>query len=266
MGPLDNLVGMQYRIDHLENLKADVFDLIAFPPLKIFGEVEQFEWKPRSEIHIDEGGDVQMLVPDSTALNADTQIALLENKMEEYAGAPKQAMGIRTPGEKTAFEVQSLENAAGRIFQDKVTNFEINLLEPALNAMLESARRNMDGADIVRILDDDLAVVEFVDIRKEDITSKGKIRPIGARHFAARAQLLQNLTGLANTSIWAETAPHRSSKALAKMVEDVLQLERFAIFEENIGIVEQGDTQRMANQVQEDVMVEQSTPVEEDVL
>jgi len=26
MGPLDNLVGMQYRIDHLENLKADVFD------------------------------------------------------------------------------------------------------------------------------------------------------------------------------------------------------------------------------------------------
>jgi hypothetical protein len=40
MGPLDNLVGMQYRIDHLENLKADVFDLIAFPPLKIKGYVE----------------------------------------------------------------------------------------------------------------------------------------------------------------------------------------------------------------------------------
>jgi hypothetical protein len=31
MGPLDNLVGMQYRVDHLENLKADVFDLIAIP-------------------------------------------------------------------------------------------------------------------------------------------------------------------------------------------------------------------------------------------
>src|SRR5690606_3851777 len=30
-GPLDNLLGMQYRIDHLENLKADVFDLIAHP-------------------------------------------------------------------------------------------------------------------------------------------------------------------------------------------------------------------------------------------
>ena len=35
MGPLDNLVGMQYRIDHLENLKSDVFDQIAYPILKI---------------------------------------------------------------------------------------------------------------------------------------------------------------------------------------------------------------------------------------
>ena len=34
MGPLDNLVGMQYRIDHLENLKADVFDQIAYPIIR----------------------------------------------------------------------------------------------------------------------------------------------------------------------------------------------------------------------------------------
>src|SRR6185503_20996216 len=46
MGPLDNLVGMQYRIDHLENLKADLFDLTAFPPLKVTGYVEDFEWRP----------------------------------------------------------------------------------------------------------------------------------------------------------------------------------------------------------------------------
>lgn len=31
MGPLDNLVGMQYRIDHLENLKADAMDLAVHP-------------------------------------------------------------------------------------------------------------------------------------------------------------------------------------------------------------------------------------------
>lgn len=33
MGPLDNLVGMQYRVDHLENLKADALDLTIHPPL-----------------------------------------------------------------------------------------------------------------------------------------------------------------------------------------------------------------------------------------
>lgn len=46
MGPLDNLVGMQYRLDHIENLKADIFDLTAFPPLLIKGYVEDFTWGP----------------------------------------------------------------------------------------------------------------------------------------------------------------------------------------------------------------------------
>jgi len=35
MGPLDNLVGLQYRLDHLENLKDDAMDLLVHPPLKI---------------------------------------------------------------------------------------------------------------------------------------------------------------------------------------------------------------------------------------
>src|SRR5574343_313363 len=61
MGPLDNLVGMQYRLDHLENLKADAMDLAVMPPLKIKGEVEAFEWKPNAEIHLDENGDVEEL-------------------------------------------------------------------------------------------------------------------------------------------------------------------------------------------------------------
>lgn len=263
MGPLHNLIGMQYRIDHLENLKADVFDLIAFPPLKIIGEVEEFDWAPGAEIHIDEDGDVQMLVPDTTALNADTQIQLLEQRMEEFAGAPKQAMGIRTPGEKTAFEVQALENAAGRIFQEKITNFEINLLEPILNSMLEISRRNLDGGDVVRVLDDDLGVAKFMSITREDITARGKLRPIGARHFSARAQLMQNMQGVFNSPIGELIAPHVSSKAMAKLVEDVLGLNRFQLIQDNIAIFEQSETQRLVNQVSEDLEVEQATPVED---
>lgn len=264
MGPLHNLVGMQYRIDHLENLKADVFDLIAYPPLIIIGEVEEFEWRPGAEIHIDEeGSDVKMLVPDTTALNADMQIALLEQRMEEFAGAPKQAMGIRTPGEKTAFEVQALENAAGRIFQEKVTNFEINLLEPLLNSMLEIARRNLDGADIARVMDDDLGVAKFISITREDITAKGKLRPVGARHFSARAQLMQNLQGVFNSPLGQMIAPHISSKALAKLTEDTLGLTRFDLVSENVAVFEQAETQRLLNQVGSDIEVEAATPEEE---
>jgi len=88
MGPLDNLVGMQYRIDHLENLKADVFDQIALPILKIKGDVEDFVYEPGGRIYLGEEGDVAPMVPDATALNADFQIQTLENKMEEFAGHP----------------------------------------------------------------------------------------------------------------------------------------------------------------------------------
>jgi len=262
MGPLDNLVGMQYRIDHLENLKADVFDLIAHPPLKVIGEVKEFQWGPNEVIHIDEGGDVQMLVPDTTALNADFQIRELENKMEEFAGAPKQAMGIRTPGEKTAFEVQSLENAAGRIFQEKITMFETEMLEPALNAMLEAGRRNLNGSDLVRVIDDDLGVAEFLNITREDITASGKLRPIGARHFAAQAQLMQNLNGILNGGIGQFISQHVSKKKLAQMVESLLGIEKFDLVQENIGILEDIESQRLMNQGQENLEVEAMTPIE----
>ncbi len=262
MGPLDNLVGMQYRIDHLENLKADVFDLIAYPPLLVQGEVEDFVWAPNSEIHLDEGGSVSFLAPPAQALNADTQIAQLEARMEEYAGAPKQAMGIRTPGEKTAFEVQSLQNAAGRIFQNKINNFEINLLEPLLNNMLEVARRQMDVVDTIRVMDDDLGVVQFMNVTKEDITAAGKLRPIGSRHFAAQAQLIQNLTSLFGSPIGALIQPNVSSKELTKLVEDALQLQRFSLFKENAQMLEAADRQRVQSQIQEQLFVEQSQPAQ----
>lgn len=263
MGPLHNLVGMQYRIDHLENLKADVFDLIAYPPLKIRGEVEAFEWAPGSEIHLDDdGSDVEMMSPDTTALNADLQIDRLQSQMEEMSGAPKQAMGIRTPGEKTAHEVQTLENAAGRIFQEKVRNFEINFLEPLLNSMLEVSRRNLDTADVVRVMDDDLGVSKFLSISKEDITAKGVVRPIGARHFAARAQLVQNITGIFGSPLGQFIGPHVSSKQMAKLVEDVLGLQKFQLIRDNVAVFEGAETQRLANQTQEDMEVEQLTPTE----
>ena len=242
MGPLDNLVGMQYRIDHLENLRADIFDQIALPMLKIKGDVEDFVYEPGGRIYIGEEGDVGPLVPDTTALNADMQIQALENKMEELAGAPRQAMGIRTPGEKTAFEVQTLQNSASRIFQHKAAKFEREFIEPALKAMLESARRNMDVNDLIRVLDDATGAFLFKEISKEDITAKGSIIPVGARHFAERAQRVQNINQLIQIKQDPTIGSHISGKTIAKILAE--ELGEKELYCENISVIEQLETQR----------------------
>ena len=262
MGPLDNLVGMQYRIDHLENLKADVFDLIAHPVMKVKGFVEEFNYGPGEKIFLGDDGDVGFIQPDTTALNADIQIGRLEAQMEELAGAPKQAMGIRTPGEKTAFEVQTLENASGRIFQNKVSYFEQMFLEPLLNDMLECARRNMSAKDTIRVLVDDLDVVLFTDITKEDLNANGMLKPIGARHFATKANMLQNLVQFTNSAVARDPAVsvHISGIALAKAIEGLLEVERFGLVQENVRISEQAETQRMMNVSKQQVAAESITP------
>jgi hypothetical protein len=186
--------------------------------------------------------------------------------MEEMAGAPKEAMGFRTPGEKTAFEVQQLQNAAGRIFQHKVNKFEIEFLEPIINTMLEIARRNMDMVELARVMDDDLGVMDFLSITKDDITAKGKLRPLGARHYAARAQLVQNMLGVFNSPIGQIIAPHISAKRLANMVEEYMGFEKYAFIKDNAVIFEQAESQKLLNEVQQSMATQQSTPIEEDLL
>ena len=266
MGPLDNLVGMQYRIDHLENIKADLFDLIAHPPLKIKGNVEAFDWAPFAQIDVGDDGDIEVLKIDATALNADTQIAILQQQMEEMAGAPREAMGIRSPGEKTAFEVQKLDDAASRIFQEKIRQFEEFLLEPALNNMLEIARRNMNAKDVIRTIDDDIGVIQFMDITQDDLSSSGKLRAKGASHFAARNLLVQNLTSIFNSPIAQTLAPHVSSIALAKLIEEAFGWQKHELFSPNIAIREQQETQREMNSSQDQLEVEQATAAEEPFL
>lgn len=262
MGPLDNLVGMQYRIDHLENLKADAMDLIVHPPLVAAGEVEEFVYGPGEVIQIDEAGSISEVTKSLQGIIAATQdIQLIEDKMELMAGAPREAMGIRTPGEKTAFEVGQLQNASGRIFQEKITHFEIEILEPTMNDMLEVAKRNMDGNDVIRVMDDDIGVERFVTISKDDITATGKLRPVGARHFGQQAQDLQNVIGIFNSPIGQMIAPHTSAIALTKFVDDVTNLKGYEIFKPNIAIEEQQQTQSAANAAQEDLELEQSMDI-----
>lgn len=261
MGPLDNLVGMQYRIDHLENSKADAMDLVVNPPVAIIGEVEEFVWGPGAEINIDEGGSVELLSRDMQGvLTANNEIAALEARMELYAGAPREAMGVRTAGEKTAFEVQQLATAAGRIFQEKVVNFEIELLEPSLNDMLESSVRNMDGNDVIRVMDDDIGVEVFTQITKEDITASGVLRPVGARHFAQQSQDIQTLMGFLNSPIIEVIKPHVDGKAVYKMVESLSNMQSYKLFNDFAQVYEQQELASVTNQAQENFQVDATSP------
>lgn len=262
MGPLDNLLGMQYRIDHLENMKADVFDIIAFPPLKIKGYVEDFEWAPMSRIYVGDDGDVNMLVPDVNALNANFEIDNLEKKMEEMAGAPKEAMGFRTPGEKTAFEVKSLENSASRVFQNKIAQFEEEVVEPLLNAMLELATRKMDGTTPIRVFDDESKIVRFNELSVADITGQGRIRPMAARHFAERADTVQSLTSFFSSAVGQDpdVRRHFSSIKLANMAEDLLDLDRYNLVSPNIRLIENAEAQTLNNVSQEQSAIATGTP------
>jgi hypothetical protein len=266
MGPLDNLVGLQYRLDHLENIKADALDLTIHPPIAVKGDVEPFTWGPEETIHIPEDGSVELLPPNPAAFQVNNEIAALLNIMEEMAGAPKEAMGFRTPGEKTAFEVQQLQNAASRIFQNKINKFEIEFMEPILNTMLEVARRNMDAVEIARVMDDDIGVANFINISKEDITARGKLRPIGARHYAARAQLIQNMLGVFNSPMGQMIAPHISAKRLAKMLEEYMGFEQYEFIKDNAAIFEQAESAKLAQQAQQTVQSEAATPLEEQML
>lgn len=260
MGPLDNLVGMQHRIDHLENAKSDAFDLIIHPVQKITGLVEDYEYGPGERIYCGDDGNVEFMHPDTTFLAADTQIEMIEAKMEEMAGAPKQAMGFRTPGEKTAYEVQVLENGANRVFYNKISHFEEVFLEPILNDMLELARRNLNDNDIIRVMDDETQAVTFEKITKEDITARGKIRPIGARHFAQNAQIVQNMTQFAQSALGQNPniMAHFSGRRVAQALEHLLGLEKFKIYQPNIGLYEQAEMQQIAASLQQTSLEEQT--------
>lgn len=271
MSPLANLLGMQHRLDKLENTKADVFDQIAYPIVHEKGDVEYYDGDgnlngirgtPGGIYRSDTDGDVNYLRPDATALNADFQIDSLQQRMEELAGAPKNTMGIRTPGEKTAFEVQTLDNAASRIFQNKIAYFEEEFLEPILNGMLEIARRNLDVRDVIKMTNSTLGVDSFVDITKDDLMAAGRLYAVGSRYFQRNAIIAQNLTQLSQSPLLSAILPHFSRMGLAKLFEELLNLDQFSLVRENVGIEEDLETQRLVQVAQQTAAAEDQTPAE----
>jgi hypothetical protein len=258
MGPLDNLVGMQYRMDHVENMKADVWDLVTYPVQKVKGFVEEYTWQPGEKIFVSEEGDVELVQPEVQIMQSNMEIDKLATQMEEMAGAPREAMGIRSPGEKTKYEVQRLENASSRLFQNKIFQFS-EMLEQLLNYMLELARRNMVGSNSIRVFDNDLNITTFQTLTVDDITGVGRIKPVGARHFAEQAELVQNLTALTGSNLWQTVSPHFSGIILAKILETTFDLKDYGVVTPYIQLAEQADGQRYIQAMQEQLHQEAGT-------
>jgi len=262
MGPLDNLVGMQYRLDHLENLMADLMDLTVFPPLFVRGQIEHFQWGPFEKIMTsDPQAVVQLLTTDTKILEVQSKIERILLLMEEMAGAPREAMGFRTPGEKTAFEIQQLSSAASRIFQEKITLFERKLVEPLVNAMLVMARYEYDSV-INFTYKGESGEVNWESITVDDITGVGRIRPKAARHFVDRQNLIQNLQGLVASGLMADPGirRHISGKRAAKLIEQAMELDDYRLFSPNIAIAEDLEAEKQKNVALEELQSFTETP------
>lgn len=264
MGPLENLIGIQYKINHLENAKADAFDEMIYADRVVRGSVEQVttEENGSKTYYIDdERGGVDLIHPDTAVLNADFQIKSYEDRMEVYAGAPREAMGVRTPGEKTKFEVATLDNARGRLFQYKTAEYESQFVEDILNAEVELSRRYLATTGttaVAEVTDDTTGAQIFKDVGKEDLTANGKILAQGAAHYARMAQLVQNIQNMMTILLQdKETLQHFPSTKLAKAYEELLEFEDYQLVELYGRIPERLEAERLMQAAQKKLQSEQ---------
>ena len=201
MSPLDNIKGLQFMIDFLENKRADVFNYISNPMFVTKGDVEMpEELYPGCTINVDNDGEFTSIRPDSTALQADLYIDRYLTIMEEMAGTPREAMGFRTPGEKTAFEISQLNTASSRLFNEKVRKFEEEILEPLITLMLRIFLE--DPNKVVRVHEtnkygDDT----FNDFTVSTLSSEGYFEAIGSRTYTEKAKMAQTIMQIYNSAI-----------------------------------------------------------------
>lgn len=231
MSPLDNIKGMQYMVDFLENKRADIFNFISNPNIVTIGDVEMPEDNaPGRQFHCDRDASVQFMRPDATALQADTYIDRYLYFMEEMAGAPKEAAGFRTPGEKTAFEVAQLNTAASRVFNKQTRKFEKEMLEPAINLMLQMFVKTSPAKTVkVKRYDDKTNTVSFEDIDIGTLNTAGRFVAVGSETFTEKDRMAQTLMQLGNSNIYADELVRNQfdPKKIAQILSYTTGLDRF---------------------------------------
>ena len=261
MGPLENIVGLNYQINHRENGKSDALDRLLVPDMVYQGDVEEIynEEKGNMIYLAPEGGGVSDIRPDTTFLSYDLHIDRLESQSRRSARLPGDLTGFRSAGEETAFEVGSLTEGAMRGHIHKAQDMEVNLLEPLLKAEVELARDNLIGTVQVTSTTS-TGTLDFINVTPEDLNIKGLLRPVGAKRFARKNQIISTLSQLSSTPIFQLASSHVSSKGAAKLLQELTEMEATELFKENAQVFESVEQQSLINSAERMVADEAAQP------
>lgn len=258
MSPLENCLGMQARIDFLENKRSDCYDFTVNPIKKIKGNVDMPDAiPPGSEINMDIDCDVTYLAPDTSILTADNLISMYEAKMEEFMGSPREVLGFRTPGEKTMFEVSQMMTAATRIFQRQIRKFELEYFEPLINNMLALYLKRKAGQTItLRHWDSENEYYAFQELHIDDIKALGRVVVTGSINYQDKAQVAQALQMLGQNPLFMDGAVlnNFSTTELGHIFMFVSGLDKFPnLFQKNKRLFEITDQQKLVESLSQQV-------------
>ena len=262
MSPLDNIKGMQFLVDFLENKRADIFNYISNPMWMTKGDVEMPEYLyPGCHIAVDVDGDFRTITPDATVLQADTYVDRYITLMEEMAGAPREAMGYRSPGEKTAFEVSQLNTASSRLFNEKTRKFEMEMLEPLITLMLRLFMADPTRTAKVRMQTEE-GLVLFQDVELDNLSSQGRFKAVGSNTYTEKAKMAQTLMQIYSSAIPSDPLVFNyfEPSVLAKMLAYTTGLDSFkGLVKENARInaeLEVAQTREFAQQQLDEVQAQ----------
>ena len=264
-GPLDNLIGINYMINHRENSKNDSIDKFANPDRAYVGDVEEIydEVTGQTKYIMPEGGSVNDITPDATVLTYDNQIQMHIEMARRAARIPQQLTGFKTSGEKTAFEVQNLNDGAFRGFINKAMQFEEDVIEPCVTAEIRVAKENF--STVINVLEEDEeGIISVLEVTEEDLSSNGKLIPFGARRFSRNLQQLAGLQNLTQGPMYQILGKHFNTYDLARVWESLNGFENYQVIKKFAAIdeaMEEQEATMLAQQEMEQTM-SQPTPLE----
>tara|TARA_R110000851_G_scaffold18660_1_gene58434 strand:- start:931 stop:2688 length:1758 start_codon:yes stop_codon:yes gene_type:complete len=260
-GPLDNLIGINYMINHRENSKNDSIDKFANPDRAYVGDVEEIydEVTGQTKYIMPEGGSVNDITPDATVLTYDNQIQMHTEMARRAARIPQQLTGFKTSGEKTAFEVQKLDDGAFRGFINKAMQFEEDVIEPSVTAELRVAKENF--STVISVLEEDEeGIISVLEVTEEDLSSNGKLIPFGARRFARSLQQLAGLQNLTQGPMYQILGKHFNTYDLARVWESLNGFENYQVIKKFAAIDEAMEEQEATMLAQQEMEQTMSNP------